>query len=572
MTDSVQARYQSWLHNPLLNDDERFQLSQLDAASIADCFGPPPAFGTAGLRTPGGLGTSRLNRHTAAWTARALGARLAARGPDFAARGVCIGYDARHGSAELAHAAADALCGMGIPVYLFSKPRPTPELSFAVRALDAAAGICMTASHNPPQYIGLKVYWQGGAQIDDALAGEIAGEMTRSDVLAPTPPPLCGITPLGHDMDERFIASALRCIQGRSDIAACPDLSIVYTPFHGVGGAVVPEALKRAGLTSVHCVSEQLEPDGDFPTTPDPNPENPDGFGPALTLAEKVRADLILANDPDADRIAVWARDDSGAMRPLTGNQVGVLLTDFLLQKASPQDVILKTLVSTDMARLAAERRGCRCIDTFTGFKHLAAEAERLRQSGLRPVLAFEEAIGYMLNPDIHDKDGVSAALVIASMACGLRARGLTLHDRLDELGRELGFHAERTASVTLPGAVGQDAIRGSLDSLRRSPPAVISGRAVLRTDDFLCCISRAADGTQLPLSPCGADVLRFVLSDGCTVVIRPSGTEPKIKLYALARGQTQQQALDSAQVCAQDALHTLRLEHYTGTRSVKIL
>lgn len=571
MTDSVQAGYERWLHSPLMDDDERRQLSRLDGAGLSASFGPQPAFGTAGLRTLAGPGPSRLNRHTAAWAARALGARLWARGPGTASRGVCIGYDARHGSAQLARAAAGALRGMGIPVFLFSEPRPTPELSFAVRLLGASAGICLTASHNPPEYLGFKVYRSGGAQIGDALAGEIAGEMARSDVLAPTPSPSAALTPLGRETDERFIESALRCINPR-DIAAFPHLSVAYTPFHGVGGSVVPEALRRAGLTSVHCVPEQLAPDGDFPTTPDPNPENPDGFGPALTLAEKVRADLILANDPDADRIAVWARDAGGAMRPLTGNQVGVLLTDFLLQKASPQDVILKTLVSTDMARLAAERRGCRCIDTFTGFKHLAAEAERLRQSGLRPVLAFEEAIGYMLNPDVHDKDGVSAALVIASMACGLRARGLTLHDRLDELGRELGFHAERTASVTLPGAVGQNAIRDSMDSLRRSPPAVISGRTVLRTDDFLCCISRAADGTQLPLSLCGADVLRFVLSDGCTVVIRPSGTEPKIKLYALARGQTQQQALDSAQVCAQDALHTLRLEHYTGTRSVKIL
>lgn len=571
MTDSVQAGYERWLHSPLMDDDERRQLSRLDGAGLSASFGPQPAFGTAGLRTLAGPGPSRLNRHTAAWAARALGTRLLARGPGTASRGVCIGYDARHGSAQLARAAAGALRGMGIPVFLFSEPRPTPELSFAVRLLGASAGICLTASHNPPEYLGFKVYRSGGAQIDDALAGEIAGEMARSDVLAPTPPPSAALTPLGRETDERFIESALRCVNPR-DIAAFPHLSVVYTPFHGVGGSVVPEALRRAGLTSAHCVPEQLAPDGDFPTTPDPNPENPDGFGPALSLSEAVRADLILANDPDADRLAVWARDAGSVMRPLSGNQVGVLLADFLLRDAPAGSAVVKTLVTTDMARLAAERRGGQCVDTFTGFKHLAAEAERLEQSGRRAVLAFEEAIGYMINPDVRDKDGVSAALAVASMACALRARGLTLHDRLDELGRELGFYAEKTASVTLPGPEGQAAIRSCMAALRRDPPAAVSGRAVARWDDFLTGVSSGPDGSSHPLSPSGADVLRFALRDGCAVVIRPSGTEPKIKLYALARGPSPGQALASAQTCAQDVLHTLRLDHYTGTRSVKIL
>lgn len=567
-----QAEYNRWLQSPLVSGEARRELSSLDPAGVADRFGAPLRFGTAGLRAPVGSGAAWLNEHTVAWATRALGRRILARGADFAAAGVCVGYDCRHHSAPFAYTAAAALRELSIPVYLFSAPRPTPELAFAVRALGAAAGVCVTASHNPPQYNGYKVYWQGGTQIDDALAAEIGAEMDASDPLAPLPAfDPSGVSPLGDEMDERFIASALRCMQGRGDIARCPALPIVYTPFHGVGGAVAPRALRLAGLQAVHCVPEQLEPDGDFPTTPSPNPEDPGGFGPALNLAGRVGAALILANDPDADRVAVWARDGAGVLRPLSGNQVGVLLTDYLLECGQENCAIVKTLVSTDLARCVAESRGCACFDTFTGFKFLAAEAQRLQNEGLRPVLAFEEAIGYMLNPDVRDKDGVSAALVIASMACRLQAQGQTLHGRLAELSARFGFYAEKTVSVTLPGPEGQAAIRACMASLRARPPASLSGRRVVRVDDFLSGLSLSGEKTSaLPLR--GSDVLRFELEDGCRLLVRPSGTEPKIKLYILARGDAQDAALSMAEACAQDALQTLRLENYTGKRSMKIL
>lgn len=572
MTDHLQAEYSRWLHSPLLSAEERRELAALTDSGIAERFGAPLCFGTSGLRAPVGPGPSWLNDHTVAWATGALGACLLARGPDFARAGVCVGYDCRHQSRRFAQLTADTLRCLDIPVFLFDAPRPTPELAFAVRALKAAAGVCITASHNPPQYNGYKVYWQGGAQIGDELAAAISAEMEKTDPLSPLPPPCTGgVTPLGADMDERFIGSALDCVRRRTDIASCRHLPLVYTPFHGVGGAIVPEVLRRAGLTNIHCVPEQLRPDGRFPTTPSPNPEDPGGFGPALALAERTGAALILANDPDADRVAVWARDGAGEMRPLTGNQVGVLLTDYLLSGDSPDEVIVKTLVTTDMARRVAQSRGCACFDTFTGFKFLSAEACRLRRAGKRPVLAFEEAIGYMLNPAVSDKDGVSAALVIASMACRWRLRGLTLHDRLAELGALVGFYAEKTVSVTLPGPEGQAAIRACMDALRLHPPDAVSGRAVLRLDDFRTGLSLAA-GQQTPLSLHGSDVLRLHLENGCRLVVRPSGTEPKIKLYILARGSTQAEALSAADACARSALHTLRLANYSGKRSIKIL
>lgn len=567
-----QAEYNRWLQSPLVPGAARRELSSLDPAGVAERFGAPLRFGTAGLRAPVGAGPSWFNEYTVAWATRALGRRILARGADFAAAGVCVGYDCRRQSGLFARTAAAALRELSIPVYLFSAPRPTPELAFAVRALGAAAGICITASHNPPQYNGYKVYWQGGTQIDDALAAEIGAEMDASDPLAPLPFfVLNEVSPLGKEMDERFIASALRCVQGRGDIERCPALPIVYTPFHGVGGAVAFRALRLAGLQAVHCVPEQLEPDGDFPTTPSPNPEDPGGFGPALDLAGRVNAALILANDPDADRVAVWARDGAGKMRPLTGNQIGVLLADYLLEHTQENGAIVKTLVSTDLARRVAESRGCACFDTFTGFKFLAAEAQRLQKKGLRPVLAFEEAIGYMLNPDVLDKDGISAALVIASMACRWQAQGQTLHDRLAELSALFGFYAEKTVSVTLPGPEGQAAIKACMDSLRAQTPTVLSGRRVMRADDFLRGLSLSGGQTSaLPLR--GSDVLRFELENGCRLLVRPSGTEPKIKLYVLARGDAQDAALSAAEACAQDALQTLRLENYTGKRSMKIL
>ncbi len=572
MTSAPRDEYLRWLESPLLSDGERAELASLGPAAAAERFDPPLHFGTAGVRAPVGPGSAFLNRFTVARLARALGQCLLSRGADFARAGVCIGFDSRTHSSRFARTAADVLCSMSIPVFLFPQPCPTPQLAFAVRSLHAAAGLCVTASHNPPRYNGCKIYWQGGAQIPDSLAADIAQRMHALDALCPPPAP-CekGLTLLDGAMDESFVRSAVRCADLR-DIALFPALRIVYTPFHGVGGRLATRAFALAGLSRVLCVPEQFQPDGTFPTTPVPNPEDPSGFGPALQLAGREHADLILANDPDADRIAVWAADRTGAMRPLSGNQIGVLLTDYLLREPSDTPrAIVKTLVSTDMARLAAQSRGGLCFDVFTGFKFLSAQVQQLESRGIRTVLAFEEAIGYMLNPDVPDKDGISAALVIAAMACRLRARGLTLHDRLLALSSRLGFHAERTVSLTLPGAEGRSAMRRCMESLRAQPPACAAGCRVVRFDDFLCGRS-VQNGCSTTLSPSGSDVVRLHLANGCTLIIRPSGTEPKIKMYVLSRADTARQAASQADACAQDALRIVRLENYTGQRSMKIL
>ncbi len=553
MTNYLQTEYRRWMASPALTPDERDELGALTPDSVEAGFSSPLRFGTAGIRGTMGPGPGRLNARTVAWATHAVGLWLLKCGA--AGQGVCIGFDGRRSSGDFARLTAEVLAGLKIPVFFIGRSRPTPLLSYAVRARRTAAGICITASHNPPAYNGYKVYRSGGAQIADGDADAIAALMAEIDPLDAVPRADFDaavqsglIVTAEPNLEQDFLSSALRCISGWGDITRCPDLPIVYTPFHGVGGSLAPEGLRRAGLTQIYCVARQMEPDGDFPTTPNPNPEDPSGFALALELAEKVRAALILANDPDADRVAVWARDSCGVLRPLTGNQVGVLLTDALL---SPGGTLLKTIVTTDMAAKVARARGGEAAETFTGFKYLSAAAERLTALG-RPVpLAFEEAIGYRLNPDVPDKDGISAALAVASLACRMHARGLTLHDRYDELGREVGFHAERTVSITLPGTQGRAVIDGCMASLRARPPVSVAGRRVANAEDFL---SAALDGHH-------SDVLRYTLDDGCRVIVRPSGTEPKIKLYALARGSTARHARERAESCARCAGQILRLE-----------
>ena len=546
--------YERWRSSPVLTAEQRAELSALDEREKNDRFYRNLAFGTAGLRGVTGMGTNRMNEYVVRQATTALARVLLAAGT--AAQGVCIGCDCRLGARMLAEEAAWALRCCGVPVFLFAAPRPTPELSFAVRTLGAAAGINVTASHNPREYNGYKVYWSDGAQLPPDRAALVAEEMAHIDVLSPRPAEteLCApLTVLGADMDERYMNAVARCACAPG-LPGQTDLRVVYTAFHGVGGAIVPEVLRRQGLKDLFFVEEQMAPDGRFPTLPKPNPEEPGTMALAEARAREVGADLVLATDPDSDRIGVAVRDEDGGYVELSGNRVGALLTDYLLRARAeqgtlpPHPCIIQTLVTSELSRRIAEDHGAACFVTFTGFKYMAERLAALEREGVwQYLLAYEEAIGYMTGDHARDKDGVAAALLLCEMAAWYRLQGRTLLDGLRALWARHGYFDERTVSVQLPGADGMKRMADIMASLRRDPPAEVVGRAVTRMRDHLS--GQCSDGTAA--EPVGSDVLVWELDGGSRVVVRPSGTEPKLKIYALARADGERQAAALAESIA---------------------
>ena len=504
-------------------------VARRETAELAERFTGGLIFGTAGLRGILGAGPSRMNRAVMRLAVAALAQHLRAVLPDVTRRGVVVGHDARRQSPALAAEAAAALCGAGVPALVLPPNAPTPLVPFAVRRLDAAAGLMITASHNPPEYNGCKVYWEGGLPIlaphDAAIARLMAG-------LGPA----CSVPVLERDAASRRglrldLDPALRVayLEGLAVLSLHPgvgrDLRIVYTPLHGVGGAFTPAALQRAGFGQVHVVAEQAEPDGTFPTVRFPNPEEPGALDLALALAEAEQADLVLANDPDADRLAVAARASDGRLIVLTGNEVGVLLGHHRLTHLRPRParpLLLSTIVSSPLLGRIAEAEGALYDETPTGFKWLAARAEeRVLRDHADLVFAYEEALGYALGPEARDKDGIGAALAFADLAGWCRASGRTVFDELTALRRRYGVFLSAQRSLVRPGRAGARQIAALMARLRQAPPTAVAGLAVVRVRDFLAAAATAP-----------ADVLAFDLEGGARVVVRPSGTEPKAKVY----------------------------------------
>lgn len=570
MSPDGKTEYDAWHASPFVTKAERAELDALSADARAQLFAQRIGFGTAGLRGILAPGPGGMNVHTVRVCAEAL-ARFFGRG---GGKRAVVGFDARRRSAELAHEAALVLASHGVSVLLMREPRPTPMLSFAVERSGADFGLCVTASHNPPQYNGCKVYRRGGAQMEDEQARAVEREMAH--LALPAPPPALSeeqaraegfLSDLGSEPDEAYAAFVLSSMTNPAAVRASHGLRVVYTPCHGVGGLIAPRLLREAGITQLFTVAEQMEPDGEFPTLPVPNPEEERALTLAFRLAERERADLILANDPDADRLAVAARDRHGAMRVITGNQLGALLADHLLsayaRAGKPQRpcAVVKTIVTTELAARVARKHGAQCYDTFTGFKHLARKAQQLEAAGVLPVLGFEESIGYMPYPQTRDKDGVQTALLVAEMACALRARGQTLHDALDALYAACGCFDERTVSLSVEGAAPMERMAQMMASLRALPPKRIMDERVTEVTDYLRgerTFIRVIERESLPLA--GENVLAYTLENGCRVVVRPSGTEPKIKIYALARGSSRSEAERCAAAIVEDAPQALRL------------
>lgn len=553
---SYQAQYERWLHSPALSQSEKDELAALshNAGEIEDRFFSLLQFGTAGLRGVMGVGLRRMNVHVIRHATQAFANVILAEGKDFAAQGVAICYDCRVHSQEFAQAAAGVMAANGIPVRLFEAMRPTPELSFAVREYGCAAGLNVTASHNPPEYNGYKVYWSDGAQLPPQHAAAIAAQMEQLDVfddiqsLAYETALEKGlITLMGKETDDKFLAHVLAQINDKASVAKVADtFTMVYTPFHGTGYQQIPYVLGELGIRHLHCVPEQMVIDGTFPTVKSPNPETPESFALALDLAKKVNADLILGSDPDADRVAIQVKDKNGQYVQISGNQTGVLLLDYLIgakKRAGtlPADAVaLKSLVTTDMARVVAEANGVKSYNTFTGFKFMAEKKNQLEASGQGHVIfSYEESIGYMIGDYVRDKDAVTASLLLTEMTAWYAAQGMTLLDALDALYAKYGYYGEKTLNLVMPGLEGMALMANLMAKLRQTPPAEIAGTTVLRQKDYQDGTERdTASGAVSPMALVGSNVLAYDLADETTIVVRPSGTEPKIKVYVLAKGK----------------------------------
>ena len=547
--------YEKWLASPALSDAERAELESIrnDPKEIESRFYGPLEFGTAGLRGIMAVGLHNMNIHVIRWATQGFAQVICAEGEEGKRRGVAICMDCRNHSMEFARAAAEVCAANGIHVRIFESLRPTPELSFAVREYHCQAGINVTASHNPKEYNGYKVYWEDGAQLPPHHADAIAAALEKIDVFNDIKrmdfdeAVKAGlIETMGDETDRRFMANVTAMINDKETVAKVADtFKLVYTPFHGCGYKLVPEALRALGIKHLICEPKQMVIDGNFPTVVSPNPENPEGFYLAIDLARKNDVDFILGTDPDSDRVGIMIRDHSGEYRPVTGNQTGVLLLDYLIGamrrsgKMPEKPVALKTIVTTEMARKVAESNGVTCYDTFTGFKFMAEKKNALEAAGEGKVIfSYEESYGYMLGDYVRDKDAVTASMLLTEMAAWYAAQGMTLFDALEKLYEKYGHYAEKTYNLVMPGLDGLKDMAELMKNLRENPPAEISGVKVVTRKDYTDgSVVDCATGAKSAMELSGSNVLRFELVDGTTILVRPSGTEPKIKVYILTQG-----------------------------------
>ena len=557
---SYQDTYETWLASPALSAQEKAELESIrtDEKEKESRFFDQLSFGTAGLRGIMGVGLYRMNVHVIRHATQAFAQVILEEGAQAAQRGVAICFDCRNNSQTFAREAAQVMAANGIPVRLFQALRPTPELSFAVREYGCIAGINITASHNPKEYNGYKVYWEDGAQLPPKHADQVAKKMKELDVFTgvktmPYDQAVAQgkIVLMGEETDEAFLSHVMAQVNDRAAVEKVADtFKMVYTPFHGTGYKLIPEVLHRLGMKHVICVPEQMVIDGNFPTVVSPNPENPEGFYLAVDIAKREGADFILGSDPDADRVGIMVNTGNGEFKVISGNQTGVLLLDYLIGamkragKLPDKPVALKTIVTTEMARKVAEVNGLACYDTFTGFKFLAQKKDQLEESGQGKVIfSYEESYGYMLGDYVRDKDAVTASLLLTEMAAWYAGQGMTLYDALQALFAKYGHYGEKTLNLVMPGLDGLKKMAALMDSLRKQPPADIGGTQVVCRKDYQDgSVVDVKTGERSAMELSGSNVLRFELADGTSVLVRPSGTEPKVKVYVLTQGDSQAQ------------------------------
>lgn len=517
---------------------DRAESGDSEASSeLHDRFSGPLTFGTAGLRGLLGGGESRMNRAVITRTTYGLVRHLIDVVPDAKSRGLVIGRDGRHGSEAFQNDAAEVCAALGMKVHWLEGTVPTPMVAFGVLHLQAAAGVMITASHNPPAHNGYKVYWHNGAQINAPTDGHIASAIKIA--------PPANLVPRrsqqraqgeGLWVPATYEPDYLKALAGLRMLPQAPvgDLVVAYSAMHGVGEAILRRAFEARGIKQLHSVAEQAEPNGDFPTVAFPNPEEPGAMDLVMALAKDKGADLVLVNDPDADRLGVAVPDGGGQFVPLSGNEIGVLLADHVMRHKAPEDgerLFVTTLVSSQLLAKMAADRGVKYAETLTGFKWIANEGMRIEaQDGLRFVFGYEEALGYTVGRVVRDKDGIGAALVMAELAAELKGQGQTLLTRLDEIRRAHGFFVGRAHSVTLPGRDGRERIEAAMKNLRAAALSDVPG--ALSVWDLQSQTRTHQDGRSAPVARWSGDVLVFELEGGGRACVRPSGTEPKVKLY----------------------------------------
>ena len=551
---TYQENYQKWVNFAELPDYLRQDLENMDEKTKEDAFYTNLEFGTAGMRGLIGAGTNRINIYVVRQATEGLARLIESKGGNEKERGVAIAYDSRHFSPEFAFESAAVLAKHSIKSYVFESLRPTPELSFAVRHLNCFAGIMITASHNPAPFNGYKVYGEDGGQMPphdaDALTTYIRAienpfAVEVADVEAEKASGLIEV--IGEAVDTEYLKEV-------KDVNINPalieefgkDMKIVYTPLHGTGEMLARRALAQAGFDSVQVVEAQATPDPDFSTVKSPNPENQAAFALAEELGRQVGADVLVATDPDADRVGVEVLQKDGSYLNLSGNQIGAIMAKYILEAHKnagtlPENAALcKSIVSTDLVTKIAESYGATMFNVLTGFKFIAEKIQEFEEKHNHTyMMGFEESFGYLIKPFVRDKDAIQAVLVVAELAAYYRSRGLTLADGIEEIYKEYGYYAEKTISVTLSGVDGAEQIKAIMAKFRENGPKEFNATEVSITEDFKAQTSTAADGTVTTLTTPPSDVLKYTLADGSWIAVRPSGTEPKIKFYIAVVGES---------------------------------
>ena len=551
---TYQENFQKWLDFPELPDYLRQDLENMDEKTKEDAFYTNLEFGTAGMRGLIGAGTNRINIYVVRQATEGLARLIESKGVNEKERGVAIAYDSRHFSPEFAFESAAVLAKHGIKSYVFESLRPTPELSFAVRHLNCFAGIMITASHNPAPFNGYKVYGEDGGQMPphdaDALTTYIRAienpfAIEVADVEAEKASGLIEV--IGEAVDAEYLKEV-------KDVNINPalieefgkDMKIVYTPLHGTGEMLARRALAQAGFDSVQVVEAQATPDPDFSTVKSPNPESQAAFALAEELGRQVGADVLVATDPDADRVGVEVLQKDGSYLNLSGNQIGAIMAKYILEAHKnagtlPENAALcKSIVSTDLVTKIAESYGATMFNVLTGFKFIAEKIQEFEEKHNHTyMMGFEESFGYLIKPFVRDKDAIQAVLVVAELAAYYRSRGLTLADGIEEIYKEYGYYAEKTISVTLSGVDGAEQIRAIMAKFRNNAPKEWNATEITVVEDFKAQTSTAVDGTVTALTTPPSDVLKYTLADGSWIAVRPSGTEPKIKFYIAVVGES---------------------------------
>lgn len=551
---TYQENYQKWVDFAGLPDYLRQDLENMDEKTKEDAFYTNLEFGTAGMRGLIGAGTNRINIYVVRQATEGLARLIESKGGNEKERGVAIAYDSRHFSPEFAFESAAVLAKHGIKSYVFESLRPTPELSFAVRHLNCFAGIMITASHNPAPFNGYKVYGEDGGQMPPHDAGALTTYIRAienpfavevADVEAEKASGLIEV--IGEAVDAEYLKEV-------KDVNINPalieefgkDMKIVYTPLHGTGEMLARRALAQAGFDSVQVVEAQATPDPDFSTVKSPNPENQAAFALAEELGRQVGADVLVATDPDADRVGVEVLQKDGSYLNLSGNQIGAIMAKYILEAHKsagtlPENAALcKSIVSTDLVTKIAESYGATMFNVLTGFKFIAEKIQEFEEKHNHTyMMGFEESFGYLIKPFVRDKDAIQAVLVVAELAAYYRSRGLTLADGIEEIYKEYGYYAEKTISVTLSGVDGAEQIKAIMAKFRNNAPKEWNTTAITVVEDFKAQTSTTTDGTVTTLTTPPSDVLKYTLADGSWIAVRPSGTEPKIKFYIAVVGES---------------------------------